>query len=518
MKSSQIVTTLVVVVALLSACATTQRLSRDQALQGDAELGQLAQAIVAADHNDVDLLAPAGFETAKTTLERAVNAAQNHRAEEAKAIAAEAKSALTAAETDAATSRKLMREVLIVRDRARTVAAPTLFADEYRAIEGKLHDAVHLVELGRLDKAKDRRPELMRAYAEMELQSIKKGSVQAAQATLKTAQGRDADKYAPKTFRLAEEKMALALSILEADRTRQAEANAEAATAIWHAERATQIAELIKDFKRRDFSDEDKVLWYQDQLSEIDAPLGGDLPFNQENRAMVLDMQGAIVAVIAQQQQSAATVTERDQQIAGLEAQRQADVAAHTAELQKLEAQRQADVAAHTAELERVKAEGQQALAAAGERLSDTERRQREYQHRFDQVQVLFDPAETTVYRQGGNVLLVVHGFHFASGQSVIAAENFALMNKIQQAIQTFPGCKVQVVGHTDATGEPGFNLKLSKERAFKVAKFLHDVGGIASERLTSDGFGDAKPVATNKTVEGRAENRRVELLLVNGD
>jgi len=500
MKRFRNTATVILATALAAGCATTQRLSRDQVLRDTPELAHLAQAFVVADHSEVDLLAPAGFATAKAAFERAVNAAQNHRADEAKRTAAEVDQSLRSAEADAETSRKLMREVLAIRERARTAAAPTLFADEYGAIETRLHDAVHLVEIGRLEPAKERRAALIRDYAALELQSIKKGSVQAAQTILKRAKERDAAKYAPKTFQLAEEKMTLALSILEADRTRQADANTEAAAAIWNAQRAAEITEVIKDFERRDYTEEDKILWYQDQLSEIDAPLGGTLPFDQENRAVVLDLQGAIAAVIAQQEQGAKTVAERDQQIAALEVQLEQTRAAHAAEVQSLMAQQQ------------------QQLAAAGERLTDTERRQREYQQRFDQVQALFDPAETTVYRQGGNVLLVVHGFHFPSGQSVIEAENFALMNKIQRAVQTFPGCKIVVTGHTDATGEPDFNLKLSQDRAAKVAKFLHDVGGVESDRLSSEGFGDTKPVATNKTAEGRAENRRVELLLVNSD
>jgi OOP family OmpA-OmpF porin len=473
---------LTVAVAVAAGCATTPTLSRDQVLQEDRELAQIAQALMVADHNDVDVLAPAGYKEARSTFDRAVAAAQHHRTQETKATAAEAQKALRTAEGNAQISRDVMREVLAVRDRARAAGAPTLFADKYQAIDVRLHDAVHLVELGRIETAKDRRAALIHDYSDLELQSIKKGSVQAAQATLKRVKERDAAKYAPRTLKLAEEKMALALSILEADRTRQVEANSEAAAAIWHAERAAQISELIKDFERRDFSDEDKVLWYQDQLSEVDAPLGGNLPFNQENRSVILDMQGAIAALVAQEKQAKSTIAERDQQIAALKAQLQHEI------------------------------------AAASERLTDAERRQREYQARFDQVQALFDPTEATVYRQGANVLIVVHGFHFPTGESLIAAENFALMNKIQRAIQTFPGCKVLVTGHTDATGEPDFNLKLSRDRAYKVAKFLHDVGGIESARLTSEGFGDTKPVATNKTPEGRAENRRVELLLINSN
>jgi len=72
------------------------------------------------------------------------------------------------------------------------------------------------------------------------------------------------------------------------------------------------------------------------------------------------------------------------------------------------------------------------------------------------------------------------------------------------------------VSGHTDATGDDATNQVLSKLRAEKVAKFLVEVGSYNANLITYRGFGETHPVASNETSEGRAENRRVEIKIIN--
>ena len=89
-------------------------------------------------------------------------------------------------------------------------------------------------------------------------------------------------------------------------------------------------------------------------------------------------------------------------------------------------------------------------------------------------------------------------------------------MNKIVKAINEFKSAKIVVSGHTDSTGSEDANKVLSENRAKNVAKFFVEVGGIDAKRIRASGFGQEKPVASNVTAEGRAQNRRVEILLVN--
>ena len=72
------------------------------------------------------------------------------------------------------------------------------------------------------------------------------------------------------------------------------------------------------------------------------------------------------------------------------------------------------------------------------------------------------------------------------------------------------PGYRVVLSGHTDSVGAEAYNQKLSEKRANAVAKALEELG-VSADKITAVGYGELKPVASNKTKEGRAENRRVE-------
>ncbi|MCA0958760.1 MULTISPECIES: OmpA family protein [Flavobacteriaceae] len=102
----------------------------------------------------------------------------------------------------------------------------------------------------------------------------------------------------------------------------------------------------------------------------------------------------------------------------------------------------------------------------------------------------------------------------FDTGKSSIKAESTSVMVDIIQILNEYPNAKFTVEGHTDSVGSEKLNQKLSEERANSVRDFLIDKG-IAADRLTAIGYGEAKPIATNNTRAGRAQNRRVEINLV---
>jgi len=108
---------------------------------------------------------------------------------------------------------------------------------------------------------------------------------------------------------------------------------------------------------------------------------------------------------------------------------------------------------------------------------------------------------------------VAVYGIYFDTGKSEIKPESDAAISEIAKLLKGNPNLKVNVVGHTDNVGERDYNMKLSKARAESVAKELISKYGIASGRLAAYGVGPLAPVAANKTEEGRAKNRRVELV-----
>lgn len=112
---------------------------------------------------------------------------------------------------------------------------------------------------------------------------------------------------------------------------------------------------------------------------------------------------------------------------------------------------------------------------------------------------------------QGGRVS--THGILFASGSDQIMGESTPTLKEIGTMLQQHPDLKLLIEGHTDNQGTPAGNLDLSGRRAAAVKAFLMANYGIASTRLSTKGYGETKPVATNATPEGRQDNRRVELV-----
>ena len=106
-----------------------------------------------------------------------------------------------------------------------------------------------------------------------------------------------------------------------------------------------------------------------------------------------------------------------------------------------------------------------------------------------------------------------VYGIYFDTGKAEIKPESEAALAEIAKLLKADPKLKLYVVGHTDNVGLFGSNIKLSDDRAAAVVKALVGKYGIVSSRLTPFGDGPTAPVASNKSEEGRAKNRRVELV-----
>lgn len=104
-------------------------------------------------------------------------------------------------------------------------------------------------------------------------------------------------------------------------------------------------------------------------------------------------------------------------------------------------------------------------------------------------------------------------GVQFETGKSVIKKSSFVILNKIVQVLTDNLTYLIEIRGHTDNVGNPDTNLLLSQKRASAVRDYL--IGkGIDEKRITSNGFGDTLPVASNKTAAGRKLNRRVEFVV----
>jgi len=464
-----------------------QRLTPDEINSNFEVIATLKKELTAAQENGIDVFAPEGFLEAKGLYAEAFHMAGEGKGDQPVYLANKGLSALAKAKSDAKHAQEIMWEVIDVRHRARKAGAPELFREEYKATEKKLADANRLIEEGSIAGAKDLRPSLINSYNEMEINALKKGVVSLAKASVQQARAKEADDYAPVTYRKAETELNVAISILETDRTQAEKANSHAKLATEMANRATEITELARTFKRRKYSMEDMILWYQKQLFEINKPLSSELDFEQPNHIVVRSLHDTIAELVESRKDSARIADEKMKRIHELEA-----------------------------ELKGVHNKYEHEMSDQAKRQMETDLIKQEADERFRHVQSLFTPEEAEVYRKGNNVLIKAQGFYFPSGSAEIKTINFPLMNKLINAIREFPDSRLEVSGHTDAIGSAENNLPLSKNRAKNVADFLINVGHVKRTDIIVNGYGETRPVASNDTEQGRTQNRRIELLIVN--
>ncbi len=98
----------------------------------------------------------------------------------------------------------------------------------------------------------------------------------------------------------------------------------------------------------------------------------------------------------------------------------------------------------------------------------------------------------------------------FDTNKSAIKPQYYAEVERAAKFLKRYAGVKAEIAGHTDSDGSDAYNQKLSQARADAVKELLVTQYGIAASRLTAVGYGESKPVASNATKEGKAENRRV--------
>ncbi len=123
-------------------------------------------------------------------------------------------------------------------------------------------------------------------------------------------------------------------------------------------------------------------------------------------------------------------------------------------------------------------------------------------------------PAPAPAPEPEPEVLVELKGVHFAFDSHELTGEAKSILTQAVEAMNTRSGIDVVAVGHTDSTGPENYNLSLSQRRAKSVRDYLVSQG-ISGDRIATRGYGESSPIASNDTKDGRAQNRRVEVIVV---
>jgi outer membrane protein OmpA-like peptidoglycan-associated protein len=199
-------------------------------------------------------------------------------------------------------------------------------------------------------------------------------------------------------------------------------------------------------------------------------------------------------------------------EIAKRDAENQAQQSQLAAQKAQLEAERAAAAQAQ-ADAERAKAEAEaaeaQSRASAANKSAEAANANRERLRA--QLNSVLATSETA-----RGLIVNMSDVLFDTGKYTLKPNTQISLAKVSGILQAYPGLKLQVEGYTDSVGGDDYNQKLSENRADAVRNFLI-TQGVPQDNITSTGYGKAKPVADNSTAAGRAQNRRVQLV-VSGD
>lgn len=364
------------------------------------------------------------------------------------------------------------------RSDAQNSEAGKYASDLWSKAEQKFSEAATSLEDGDVNSAKKKSAEAENLYREAELAAIKTNYFQETWNFLAQADKMKVKDNAPKTLAKAQSLIQQAEKELNENRYDTDVARSLAQQAKYEAKHAIYLNNLLNQMKKQKQTSEDLILASEVPLQKIAATMdvladfdaGYDKPTTQ------------IINYIQTYQDSVAklsqTVTDQDQQIA----QYQKQLGGLTAEQSGLKKQMEAQA--------KVRAQ-------------------------FQTVEKMFPKEEARVIREENDVIIRLVGLNFASGKSTIEPQYFSLLTKVQNAINTFPGSKVTVEGHTDSYGSDATNLRLSEERANAVRQYLlANMRNLDPSMVEAVGYGESQPIANNETAEGRMKNRRIDIVI----
>ena len=285
------------------------------------------------------------------------------------------------------------------------------------------------------------------------------------------AKSREAEKYAPEIFLKAQSSLQMAENVLSQ--------NSDKNQVISAARQATQFAE------------DSRVLAAQ----------------RREEERVQKEKEAAAAAAAAKAK------AEADAK-ASAEAQRQAELTAAKEAQMKAEAEAKAAVAKAAAEQAATKAAAEQAALKAKEEAAKQEAARAQAATAALRAQLLQQLNEVLQTKDTPRGLMVnMADVLFESGKYALSSDAQLKLAKLSGIIQAHPGLNLAIEGHTDNTGTPEFNLKLSQQRSDAVQQFLI-TQGLSPATITSSGLGIADPIADNSTAVGRKANRRVEIIV----
>lgn len=322
---------------------------------------------------------------------------------------------------------------------------------ELRKIDGDLRD-----EAGSLDKMKpEENAKLQKRYMDLELASIQETQLGGARALIEGSKKDDADDDAPVSYKQAETDLKNAENVIAAKRNDAAGFAPDVSKANASAVRLNAVMKAIRSNKDLKEPAAIEMVKQQEQIAALNGTIESDKAKLEANR---VESAAQLEASKAESDRTKGELASRDAALRG---------AHDTIQMQKA----------------------------------------------IDDARQEFTPEEAEVFQQGSKLVVRLKALQFTTGRAELPAHSMEILGKVKGVADQLSPEKVVIEGHTDSTGTAQKNEQLSLERAKIVADYLRSAG-IDNSKIETAGFGFEKPIASNKSKAGRAQNRRVDVVI----
>ena len=480
-----------IAVFFMGACATSKLKVEPIATSENPteQVNLLEKGISKARNNQLDVLAPVWFGKAEVSLKGAKEGVEI--GDDLSLIlqkVANGRAQLRRAEEISHLVRTALRDTIKARERARAAGAISL-GESYSKVEKQFLGLTKAIEKNNLKYAHNNSSKVIKAFDELELRAIKEEAIGEARRLIHQAETDGAKKITPNTLAIAKKKLSEADSYISENRYEKEKISEQASDAIFQARRLIQV--MRESEKIRNMQPEQITLWFEGMLGKTTGKLSAP---DMRDRAFETQVENIMTSIGELQKDIQSMGTKSKTQKAEMEDMKK--------EIASLEGRTQQEQSA------------KERLAREEKAVKDRLAAERRFHQLFNEVRRQFGPTEAEVYKQGNSLVIRLRAIQFPVGKAIIMPDNYALLSKVQQAINTFGEPEVVIEGHTDSTGSDTINEQLSQKRAEAVREYFVANRTLTYEEIFAVGYGSARPLASNKTSEGRAINRRIDIII----
>jgi len=432
---------------------------------------------------NADLLAPLTFETGTTAYANAEDLYDRHRPVDAiKEQLQEATSSFARAIDAATYAQTQFASALKARSDAMGAGAPRASAQLWVQAEALLRSAAASMENDRPGEARTGAGEAQGIYRSAELDAIRETLLGPARELLARAEEMHVASTAPQTFERAGQLLDLADALVRQNRYDLTEAQRLASEAKYEAAHAIYLHRTLTEIEERKLPIENALLLSEGAIARIAATLNTHIGFDGGYDPVVEEINAAIRSRDTVRAALADSIRRLREENAAL----------------------------------RVRLASAQ-LGATGAPARTDEDREAELRQRVNNAIAraarFFSQREGRVLREGNTVVLRLYAIEFTPDGDSLAPGATEVLARVDKAIRLFPDCHVKVEGHTEPGGSETANQKMSEARAAAVGDYLRAFPPPA-KLIESEGWGSSSPIADNATAEGRARNRRIDIVI----